>query len=55
MCNYNPILSNEGIAAVEKYINSEASYLNSSGKLLNDPFSAEVLARVLWSLSGDTE
>lgn len=55
MCNYNPVLSNEGIAAVEKYINSEASYLNSSGKLLNDPFSAEVLARVLWSLSGDLE
>lgn len=55
MCNFNPILSIEGIRSVEKYINSEASYVNSAGKLLNDPFSAEVLQRVLWSLSGDVE
>lgn len=53
MCNFNPSFSNESIAAVDKYINSEASYVNSAGKLLNDPFSAEVLQRVLWSLSGD--
>ncbi len=55
MCNYNPIMSVEAIASVERYIQSEASYVNSAGKLLNDPFSAEVLQRVLWSLSGDIQ
>ena len=52
MCNFNPIFTEEARAAVKKYLNSLSAYLNSSGKLLSDPF-VDTLERVLFSLSGD--
>ena len=54
MCNFNPIFSLEAVTSVEKYLKSIPSYINSSGKLLNDPFS-ETLQRICWSLTGDVE
>lgn len=52
MCNFNPVFSNEAIAAIKRYLDSPSAYLNSSGQLLHNPFT-EVLERVLYSLSGD--
>lgn len=52
MCNFNPVFSEEGRAAISRYLNSKRAYLNSAGKLLSNPFS-ETHERVIWSLSGD--
>ncbi len=54
MCNFNPIFTDEARLAVKKYLNSLAAYINSAGKLLNNPFS-ETLERVVWSLTGDVK
>lgn len=52
MCNYNPIFSLSARLAIKKYLNSKAAYLNSSGKLLNDPIN-DTLERIIYSLSGE--
>ena len=52
MCNFNPNFSEEARAAIKKYLNSKAAYLNSAGQLLHNPF-IDTLERVLYSLSGD--
>ena len=54
MVNFNPIFSDESRLAVKKYLNSKAAYLDSAGKLLNNPFH-ETLERILYSLTGDVK
>ena len=49
MCNFNPSFSEEARAAIKRYLNSKAAYLNSAGQIKRELKNRFPVAMKYWT------